>query len=117
MSEEEKNMRTIESEKVIDMLPFVVDIYEKLDFDKFRKDLKKKYAAKKKIDYLDPVIDSGKYILKNAPKVKDEIFSIVSIVEERSLEEVKNQSFFKTLNTLKEIFTDKDLMDFFKGAM
>lgn len=117
MSEEEKNIRTIESEKVIDMLPHVVDIYEKLKFDEFRKDLKKKYAPKKKYDYLDPVIDSGKYILRNAPKVKDEVFTIVSIVEDRPLEDVKKQSFFKTLNTCKEIFQDKDLMDFFKGAM
>lgn len=109
--------QAITSEQAFDMLPYAVDIYDKLNFDKYRKELVKKYKGQKTIDYLDPVIDAAKFILKNSGKIKREVFNIVAIAENKKLEEVKQQSFFKTIQTFKKILSDPDLVSFFKEAM
>lgn len=106
----------VSTEKVFDMLPVVVEIYDKLDIDTYRKELEKENVGKR-LNKMDAGINIFKHILKNSSRVKDECFEIVSIFEEKTLEEVKTQSFVKTISTMKEIFTDKETMDFFKSAM
>jgi hypothetical protein len=105
----------VSTEKVFDMLPMVTDLYDKLDLDGYRKKITKE--NKKNINAKDLGIDVFKYILKNSGKVKEEVFEIVSIFEEKPIEEVKAQSFLLTINTLKEIFEDKETTDFLKQAM
>lgn len=111
----------INSEQAFDMLPFVADIYDKINFDKYRKDLQKKYTemkkANKKVDAIDAATDATKYILKNSPKIKEEFFTIVAIAENRKKADVKKQSYIKTMKSIKKIFMDPDLVDFFKEAM
>jgi hypothetical protein len=107
----------INTEKAFDMLPMVVDLYEKLDIDGYRKSLAKESKSKKNIDAEVLGIDIFKYILKNSGKVKEEFFEIVSVFEDKSIEEVKAQGFGKTINTIKEIFTDKDTTELFKSAI
>ncbi|WP_051189145.1 hypothetical protein [Halalkalibacillus halophilus] len=109
--------QAINSEQVFDMLPYVADLYEKSGFDSYRKEIRKKYQGKKNVDSLDPAIDAVRFILKNSNKVKDEFFNIVAIAEERKVEEVKKQSYIKTMRSIKRIFSDPDLVDFFKEAM
>lgn len=113
--------RAIDSEQMFDMLPFVVDIYDKINFDKYRKDLQKKYKEKKKenkkVDPLDAAIEATKFILKNSPKIKEEFFNIVAISDRKKVWEVKKQPFTKTLKSIKQIFSDPELMGFFKDAM
>ncbi|TCT23394.1 hypothetical protein EDD68_107108 [Melghiribacillus thermohalophilus] len=104
------------TEQAFDLLPHVVDIYDKLDLDQYRKDVQKKYKGKK-VDQTQVGIDAFKYVLKNSHKVKEEFFQIVAIVEDRPVEEVKRQSFLKTVNSIKKVFTDPELMDFFKQAV
>jgi hypothetical protein len=41
----------------------------------------------------------------------------VSTFEGKTVEEISAQSFMATINTLKDIFSDKETMDFFKQAM
>ncbi len=106
----------VSTEKVFDMLPVVVEIYDKLDIDKYRKDLEKENIGKR-LNKNDLGINIFKHILKNSLKVKNECFEIVSIFEEKTIEEVKAQSFGKTLSSMKEVFTDKEAMDFFKSAI
>lgn len=106
----------ITSEQAFDMLPMVVDIYDKLDFDTYRKELKEKYEGKK-ADQLTVGIEAFKYVFKNSGKVKEEVFSIVAIAEGKPIDEIKKQSFTKTILTFKAIFSDKDAVDFFKQAM
>ena len=108
--------KSISSEQAFDMLPYVVDIYDKLDFDKYRKELQKKYAGKKSVDSLSVGLEATKFIIRNAGKVKDEFFAIVAIAENTTIEEAKKQPFVKTVQTFKEIITDPELMDFFKQA-
>ncbi|HBV88316.1 MAG TPA: hypothetical protein DEF42_17125 [Desulfosporosinus sp.] len=107
----------ISTEKVFDMLPIVVDLYDKLDLDSYRKDIIEKNKDNKNVNKEMLGIDWFKYILKNSAKVKEEVFEIVSIFEDKPVEEVKAQSFGKTINTIKEIITDKETMSFFKQAV
>jgi cell division protein ZapA (FtsZ GTPase activity inhibitor) len=41
----------------------------------------------------------------------------VSIFEEKKVEEIKAQSFMATINALKDIFSDKETIDFLTQAM
>jgi len=106
----------VSTEKVFDMLPVVVVLYDKLDIDTYRKDLEKENVGKR-LNKNDLGINIFKYVLKNSLKVKNEFFEIASIFEEKTIEEVKAQSFGKTINIIKEVFTDKETLDFFKSAM
>jgi 20S proteasome alpha/beta subunit len=92
------------------MLPFVAYIYEKLDFDNYRKSITKKDAE-------TVGMEAFKYIFKNSVKCKEEFFNIVAIMDDKTVEEIKEQPFTKTIMTIKEIFTDKELTSFFKQAM
>ena len=105
------------TEKAFDMLPTVVVLYEKLDLDGYRKQLAKENKGKKDVNNTLLGIDLFKHVLKNSAKIKEEIFEIVSIFEDKTIEEVKAQSFGKTINTVKDIFTDKDATELFKSAI
>ena len=104
------------NDQVFDMLPYVVDMWEKLDLDNYRKQVTAKYKDKK-VDGMEVGIEVFKHIIKNSGKVKDEIFSMVGVVEGKTAEEMKNQSFGKTLATFRMIVSDKEAMAFFKQAM
>lgn len=107
----------IETEKVYDMLPSVVTIYDKLDIDGYRKRTAAKNKDKKDLDPKSIGIDLFKYILKNSGKVKEEVFDVVAIFEGITSEEVRKQNFMTTINSLKEIFSDKETTDFLASAM
>ena len=105
----------INSEQAFDMLPYAVDIFEKLDIQSFINRNKLKDA--KPEDVKQKGIELVKYIVKNSNKVKDEFFSIVAIADGKNVEEVKKQPFTKTIQTFIEIFSDQELINFFKSAM
>jgi len=105
------------SEKAFDMLPSIVDLYDKLDLDGYRKKIAEEHKGKKDVNNKALGIDLFKYILKNSGRIKEEVFEIVAIVEEKSIKEVKAQSFIETINTIKEIFSDEETTDFFSAAM
>lgn len=107
----------INSEQAFDMLPHMAIIFEKLDIEGYRKKSLAKYKNKDNVDYKKIGLEVVLYIVKNSNKVKEEFFSIVSIADNKSIDEVKSQSLTKTITTFKEIVTDKDLMGFFKTAM
>ncbi len=105
------------TEKAFDMLPSVVVLYDKLDLDSYRKEFVEKNKGKKDVDANVIGIDLFKHVLKNSAKVKEEVFEIVAVFEEKTIEEVKSQNFMRTLNTIKEIFSDAEATDFLKQAM
>lgn len=106
----------ISTEKAFDALPSVVTIYDKLDIDGYRKKIAQE-NNEKSLNAEAVGIDLIKYILTNTPKVKEEAFSIVAIFEDKTVEEIKTQSFGKTFMAIKTIFADKELMGFFKQAI
>lgn len=106
----------ISSEQAFDMLPSVVDIYEKLNLDEYRKELAENNKGNVK-DKMAIGIQVFKYIFKNSGKVKQEVFEIVAIFDGKTVEEIKKQSFIKTILVFKEILSDQESMDFFKKAV
>lgn len=103
--------------QAFDMLPSVVVLYDKLDIDGYRKRIAEENKGKENVNNEAIGIDLLKYILKNSIKVKEEVFEIVSIFEDKTIEEVKSQNFMTTINTVKAIFADTETTDFLKQAM
>jgi len=108
--------KLINTSKAFDMLPAIVDLYDKLQIDTYRKKVAEENKGKK-LDEMAIGIDLFKYVLKNSSKVKEEVFEIVAVFEEKTVEEIKVQSFMITVKSLKEIFSDKEAMSLFKSAM
>jgi hypothetical protein len=102
----------ISTEKVFDLLPIAVDLYEKLDFESFRKDLNPEGKTKEEIG-----LTAFMFILKQSGKIKKEIFEMVAVLNEKTADEIKKQPFQATVQALKEIFTEPDIADFFKQAV
>lgn len=108
----------ISTEKAFDMLPYVADIYEKVDIKSYIKEKKKTIKGKQtEEDIMGFGLDMFSYVIKQSPKVKKEFFEVVAIIEDKKVEEVKKQSFGKTINTIKSLYEDEETMDFFKSAM
>lgn len=101
----------ISSEKVFDLLPSVCEIYEKLDIEKFARGLKKGISQK------EAGVKVVLYVLKNSGKIKEEIFSIVAILQNITIEEAKSLGIMQNIVVLKDLFTDEETMGFFKQAM
>ncbi len=106
----------ISTEQAFDMLPAVVDLWDKLEIDEYRKKLVEE-NKNKPVDKVSAGISAVKFILKNSGKVKNEVFEIVAILEDKTIEEVKAQSFISTMNSLKELLSDEEAMTFFKDAV
>lgn len=106
----------INTDKALDILPYVADIYDKLEMQEYIEKMKKEYK-KNPVSKTEAGLNLFKYIFKNSTKIKDEIFNIVAIIEEKEVEDIKKQSLALTMASLKEIFTDKEFTDFFKTAM
>jgi len=70
----------ITTEQAFEALPSVVNIYDKLDIDGYRKKFVKENKGKNS-DAESVGIDLIKYVLSNSNKVKEEVFSIVSITD------------------------------------
>lgn len=108
----------ISTEKAFEILPYISDIYEKLDFTGFiEKYQKNKDEEDKEKRQIKVGLDIFSFVLKQSGEVKEEFFNIVAIVEDKKVEEVKKQPLVETLKTIKELFADKELTDFFKLAM
>ena len=107
----------ISSDVAFDLLPIVTDIYDKIGIDEYRKQIAKQHKGKTDLDSMQLGIDLFKFVLKNSKKIKEEIFELISVFEEISIQEAKAQNFMKTVSTLKSIFTDKEANELFKQAM
>jgi len=112
----------ISTEKAFDMLPYAVDIFEKLDIQNYgikkAQEYKKKYPDKNRTEIQRELgIELIKYVLKNSQKVKEEFFNIVALAADIDIETAKKRPFTESIQTFKEIFMDGELMDFFNSAM
>ena len=109
----------ISTEKAFEILPYISDIYEKLDFTNFieKHQNSKKEGEKKETKETKVGLDIFFFVLKQSGTVKEEFFNIVAIAEDKEVEEVRKQPFTETLKAIKELFADKELTDFFKSAM
>ena len=63
--------------------------------------------ATEKINKLVPII------LKNR---KADVFGILAVLNEKTVEEIGKQNFLTTMKQVKEIIKDRELLDFFKSC-
>lgn len=106
----------ITTEKALNILPHVVEVYEKLNVDAYIKKVRTQ-SKNKKVDQTQVGIELFKFILKNIGKAQEEIFTVVAALEDKEVEEIKNQSLAKTIASIKQVFEDKELLELFKSAM
>lgn len=111
----------ITTEQAIDMLPAMVEIYEKTKMNELIKESRKNFKAKEGVDSEDIIIDAmseiGKKILKQAPILKKEIYEISAIAQNITPEEARNQSFAKNIVVVRSIIKDEEVMELFNLAM
>ena len=97
--------------KVCDLTPHLFSILTD-------KELVKVFNAKTKTDSKE---DLTKFVIDKMMKLvplllkehKDDILSVLAIMSDRTLEEIKKQNAILTIKELKELFTDKDLVELF----
>ena len=102
----------ISTEKVFDLLPYAVDLYEKLDLDQFKKNLNSEDKSKEEIG-----IEVFLFVLRQSQKFKGELFQMVAILNDKTVDEIKAQPFTDTIKAFKAIFSEPDIADFFKQAV
>ena len=103
-------MRTdIAIDKLCDITPFVADICEGMKEDEEFKNFILKYKNDKK-DNLTLILRILPLLLK---KFKNEIFSILAIINEKTIEEIKSQSLGTTISQIKTNVKDEDFRGFF----
>ncbi len=100
----------INSEKVFDLLPWMIEIFEKLDLQKFIESNKDKDA-----NALGTAVIF--HICKNSKKVKKEFFTAISILNDISFDEACKLPLGELIATLKELGKDPELLNFFKLAV
>ena len=113
---------SISTEKVFDMLPYAVDILEKLDIQergkKIFEDLQKANPDRPAEELQKEVgIAIMKHIAKNLPKVKTEFFALVAIASDVDVETAKARPLSESIGVIKAVFLDPELMGFFKSAV
>lgn len=100
------------SEQAFDLLPIVADAYDKSDLDQWRKSYDFENKSQEEVG-----VDLFKFLMKKASSIKDEIFSIVSVLDGKTADEIKAQSIVETMKSLKEFAQDPEISSFFKSAV
>lgn len=104
----------ISSEKAFDLLPYIMDLYDKLELNEQIKTINADSKGKSKEALGKELV---KYAMKNSCKVKEEFFYIVAILQDKDVNEVKKQNFMEAILSIKSLFSDKESMSFFINAM
>lgn len=102
-------MRTdVAVEKICNITPIVGDVIAKMRENEELKSFLLAYKADK---------SNKVFVLKIFPLLmkfyKEEIFEILAILNDLTVEEVKEQEFGKTFVMFQDLYEDKDLMSFF----
>ncbi len=58
----------------------------------------------------------GQWVPLILKKHRDDLLGIVAAVNDKTVDEIKKQNIIKTMVQIKEMATDKDLLDFFKSC-
>lgn len=108
----------ISTDTAFDMVPAVCSIYDKIDVKTFTSAFADEMnTAESEVDETIVGLDLFMHVLRQSSLIKDEIVEIVSILEDRSIEDVRAQSIIKSLTSIKTIFEDREIMGFFESVM
>lgn len=99
-------------DKLINIAPIIAELRPKLKTDE---DFKKFIADNK-----ENKLDNFDFVLKILPlflrKYKQEIYEILSVISDKTVDEIANQSIGATISTIKELIADDDFKSFFINA-
>lgn len=105
---------SIAIEKLINVAPIIADLRPKLKGDEKFKAFIEEYKKN------DGNVDNVDFLLRFLPLIskscEKEIYEILSIFCDKSVDEIKAQSFGKTIGVVKELLTDEDVRSFFIDA-
>ncbi len=108
------------TEKAFDCLPYVADIFEKLnlqnELDKMREEVMKT-KGKKEERQRKMGMAFIMHIVRNSPQCKESFFPLMSVIMDCTVEEAKLKPVGETVGALKQLFADEDLMGFFNSAV
>lgn len=102
-------------DKLVALAPIISDLRPKLQNDEEFKSFLLSYKGnnEKKPDNLD-------FLLKILPilfkKYRDEVYKILSIIESKTVDEIKEQPLSSTLNDIRALWTDGDFRAFFPSV-
>lgn len=104
-------------DKLIDIAPIIADLRPKLKEDKDFINFMENYVKGKKdvseIDNFDFVLHILPTAIKN---YKQELYGILAILCDKTVEEVSEQSLGETIKVIKELLSDDDFKSFFISA-
>lgn len=106
----------ITTEKAFDVLPFVGDIADKLKLADEVEKMTKKFNNNK-TGQMSAGIQLSTFVIRNIGKVKKEVFEILSIIDNKTTKEIREQDIQVTIKRVMELVTDAKLMELFKSAM
>lgn len=102
---------------LVALMPYITSIAsddELLDAIKKKVDLPEDATRSDMIQVgVDKVNTIAMYLLK---KKRQDIFGIIAVLNRKTVEEIAEQNFIKTMRDVLEIAKDKDLVDFFKSC-
>jgi hypothetical protein len=101
----------LDTKKAFQILPYMAKVLKKVDFKVFLET----------VDYKDDVDSAGMsflvFLMENADKCYDEVVSIVALLDDKTEDEIAEQDFFDTMETLGQVLQNEKLMAFFGQAM
>ena len=104
-------MRTdVAIDKLCNIAPVLAELSEKLSHDA---EFKAFMAEKKDRSNRDFIFKFLPHLLKN---YREEAYAILAEWNDKTVEEVKNQSFCQTIVEIKAIFLDEDFRSFFSSS-
>ena len=104
-------MRTdVAIDKLCNIAPVLAELSEKLANDAEFKMFMTEKSERTNRDFLFKVVP---HLLKN---YREETFNILAVWEDKTIDEVKSQSFGKTITEIKAIFEDEDFRSFFSSS-
>ncbi len=98
------------TEQAFDALPYVAEIYEKLELQKFYEEQRKKNKDAPNEQLAQAVI---MHIVKNSQKCRDSFFPLIAVLTGLTEEEARKQPVKDTVAVLRELFKDEN-WGFFK---
>lgn len=111
----------ISTERAADILceltPYVSNIASD---DELLGELRRVIDPKKVVNKAEWIVLGVEKINKLVPiilkKRKNDIFGIIGVLNDKTVDEIAKQNFLATMRQIKEIIKDKELLDFFKSC-
>lgn len=112
-------MKTKDLDTFIDLIDYATNFLENEYFKNFLKDVANRKNADGKIDtviFFQALIDNKKTLIQKVLKThQKDLLNIVSIITEKTIEELEEQSLIQTLADAYSIFQDEELINFFSS--